>query len=248
MAKVQEVLEALRQLAPPELAESWDNVGLLVDCGADVTSLLVALDITDEVVAEAEYQGCQLIVSHHPVIFEPLRRLGRQDVVFRMVKKNISGICMHTNLDAAEGGVNDILCRLFGVETPQPFGGGLGRVGSVKPTTAPDLAAQCKQILGARCKLVDAGKPIHRLALVGGAGGGMLAEAIEAGADCLLTGEASHHAAVEARHRGVSLVAAGHYSTEFPIVPVLAERLKPKFPKLRILCSKRDRDPFTYLA
>ena len=111
MARVREICECLEQLAPKELAESWDNVGLLVECGAEVTSVLVALDITDEVVAEAELQGCQLIVAHHPVIFKPLRTLARRDVAFRLVKKNISAICMHTNLDAAEGGVNDVLAH-----------------------------------------------------------------------------------------------------------------------------------------
>ena len=96
MAKVEEVLQFMQQLAPRELAASWDNVGVLVDCGADVTSILVALDITDEVVAEAEIQGCQLIVAHHPVIFHPMKRIGRGDVPFRMIKKNISGLCAHT--------------------------------------------------------------------------------------------------------------------------------------------------------
>ena len=246
MAKLQEVLQYMQQLAPETLAEDWDNVGLLVDCGADVTSILVALDITDEVVAEAEYQGCQLIVSHHPVIFDPMKKLGRQDVVFRMVKKNISAICMHTNLDAAPGGVNDILCALFGIDNAKTFGG-LGRVGSVRTTNVEQIAGICRDTLGAHVKAVDCGKAVNTLAVVGGAGGSMLQDAIEAGADCLLTGEANHHVAIDARRLGISLVVAGHYATEFPIVPVVADKLKQRFTGVRVLCSRRTKDPFSYL-
>lgn len=246
MARVQDVLQVMNQMAPMAQAESWDNVGLLVDCGADVTSILVALDITDEVVAEAEYQGCQLIVSHHPVIFDPLKSIGRRDVAFRLVKKNISAICMHTNLDIAEGGVNDILCALFGVQDAKMFGG-LGRVGTVRTTNVQQLSKICQDTLGAHVKVVDCGQPVNRLAVVGGAGGSMLQDAIDAGADCLLTGEASHHVAIDAKRLGISLVVAGHYSTEFPIVPVVAEKLKQKFPGVRVLCSHRNKDPFTYL-
>lgn len=247
MAKVEEILGYMSQLAPMELAEDWDNVGLLVNCGADVTSILVSLDITDEVVNEAEMQGCQLIVSHHPVIFDPLRAIGRRDVPFRMIKKNISAICMHTNLDAAEGGVNDILCKLFGVQDTCEFDG-LGRVGCLAhTTTAQQLAQDCREILGAHVKLVDAGRPIHRLAVVGGAGGSMLQAAAQAGADALLTGEANHHVALDAKQMGMSLIVAGHYATEFPVVPVLADKLSRRFPDLRVIGTRRNKDPFTYL-
>ena len=200
----------------------------------------------DEVVAEAEYQGCQLIVSHHPVIFDPMKKLGRQDVVFRMVKKNISAICMHTNLDAAPGGVNDILCALFGIDNAKTFGG-LGRVGSVRTTNVEQIAGICRDTLGAHVKAVDCGKAVNTLAVVGGAGGSMLQDAIEAGADCLLTGEANHHVAIDARRLGISLVVAGHYATEFPIVPVVADKLKQRFAGVRVLCSRRNKDPFSYL-
>lgn len=246
MARAEEVLQYMQQLAPLELAESWDNVGLLVDCGADVTSILVALDITDEVVAEAEYQGCQLIVSHHPVIFHPMKAINRGSMTFRLVKKNISALCAHTNLDAAEGGVNDILCKLMGVQDVRPLDT-LARIGRVRATTAPQLAQTCKDVLGAHVKLVDSGKPINTLAVVGGAGGDFLPAAVAAGADALLTGEASHHVALDAKHAGLSLLVAGHYATEMPIVPVLADKLAKRFAGTRVLCSRRNKDPFTYL-
>ncbi len=247
MARPEEIYAALAAMAPTALAESWDNVGLLVDTGADVTSVLVTLDITEEVAAEAELAGCQLIVSHHPVIFEGLKSLNRRDVAFRLVKKNISAVCMHTNLDAAEGGVNDVLAALFDVRDAQPFAEGCGRVGAVEPISALALAQKAQKLLGAHVKYADAGRPVKRLAVISGAGGSLFADALAQGADCLLTGEANHHQALDAKRLGMSLVAAGHFATEQPVVPVLADRLQKQFPALRVVCSRRGKDPFTYL-
>ena len=109
MTTVQQVYEVMQRLAPPELAEHWDNPGLLVDCGGAVRRVLVTLDITPEVVEEAAAKGCSLIVAHHPVIFSPLKKLGSRDVPFQLVQSGISAICMHTNLDAAEGGVLSLI-------------------------------------------------------------------------------------------------------------------------------------------
>ena len=108
MTTVQQVYEAMQRLAPLELAEHWDNPGLLVDCGGTVRRILVTLDIAPEVVAEAAAKQCQVIVAHHPVIFDPLKKLCPADVPYQLVQAGISAICMHTNLDAAEGGVNDV--------------------------------------------------------------------------------------------------------------------------------------------
>lgn len=247
MPRVKEIEAALAQLAPVELAESWDNVGALVDCGSDVTSVLVALDITDEVVMEAEQMGCQLIVAHHPVIFTPIKSLARSDTVFRMIKKNISGVCMHTNLDAAAGGVNDVLAGLFGLAGVRPFAG-MGRVGTLAaPVEMHSLAQHCKTLLGAPVRYVDAGRPVQTVAVLGGAGGDFLSAAAQAGADCLVTGEASHHQAIDSRHMGLSLVAAGHFETEWPVTGALADFLTHRFEGLRVVVSRRNKSPFAYL-
>ena len=136
MTTVQQLYEAMQRIAPLELAEHWDNPGLLVDCGGKVTRVLVTLDITPEVVAEAAAKHCEAIVAHHPVIFDPLKKLGPQDVPFQLVRAGISAICMHTNLDAAAGGVNEVLAGIFGMQDPEPFAEGCGRVGSIEPITA----------------------------------------------------------------------------------------------------------------
>ena len=152
---VQQVLEILTRIAPPELACSWDNVGLLVDAGHPVTAITTALDITADVVRDAAAAGCELIVSHHPVIFDPMHRIAADDIPALLIREGISAICMHTNLDAAQGGVNDTLAGLLGMEHCEPFAESCGRIGTLPaPATAAELAAQCNRILGTRCKFV----------------------------------------------------------------------------------------------
>ena len=132
MTTVRQVYEAMQAIAPLELAESWDNPGLLVDCGGTVHRVLTALDITPEVVAEAAAKQCEMIVSHHPVIFDPLKRLGPQDVPFQLLRAGISAVCMHTNLEAAEGGVNEVLAVIFAMKNMDTFAEGCGRVGAIE--------------------------------------------------------------------------------------------------------------------
>ena len=258
MTTVQQVYETMQHIAPLELAEHWDNPGLLVDCGGPVHRVLVALDITPEVVAEAASRQCEVIVSHHPVIFDPLKKLGPQDVPFQLVRAGISAICMHTNLDAAAGGVNEVLAGIFGMQDPEPFAGGCGRVGSIEPITVPQLACKAQQELATRCnapdagpavqvKLADTGKPVRRLAVISGAGGSLFEEALAVGADCLLTGEANHHHACDAKRLGLSLIAAGHYATEFPVTAAVAEKLRAALPGVEVLVSTANKDPYTYL-
>ena len=129
MAEIQAIYQAMARMAPPELAESWDNVGLLVDCGRPAARALTALDITPEVVEEARQLGCGVIVAHHPVIFSPLKRLDCRDVAFLLVQAGISALCMPPNLDAAAGGGNGGLAGVRGIRGPGPLSGGCGRGG-----------------------------------------------------------------------------------------------------------------------
>ena len=258
MITVNQVYEAMQAIAPLELAEHWDNPGLLVDCGGQMHRVLAALDITPEVVAEAAAKQCEMIVSHHPVIFDPLKKIGPQDVPFQLVQAGISAICMHTNLDAAEGGVNEVLAGIFGMQDWEGFADGCGRVGEVEPIAVPELARKARVELGARCntpldgpevpvKYADTGKPVRRLAVISGAGGGLFEEALAMEADCLLTGEADHHDALDAKRLGLSIVATSHYATEFPVAAAVAQKLRAAFPAVEVLVSTANRDPFTYL-
>ena len=237
MITVRQVYEAMQAIAPLELAESWDNPGLLVDCGGAVHRVLTALDITPEVVEEAAAKQCEMIVSHHPVIFDPLKRLGPQDVPFQLVRAGISAVCMHTNLDAAEGGVNEVLAGIFGMKDMETFAEGCGRVGTIEEITVPELASKAQQELAVRCNAPVVGPAVQV----------KFADAVAMGADCLLTGEANHHHAIDAKRLGLSLIAAGHYATEFPVTAAVAEKLRAALPELDVLVSTENRDPYTYL-
>ena len=258
MATVQDIYEKMQQIAPLELAEHWDNPGLLVDCGGEVHRVLAALDVTPETLEEAARKGCELIVTHHPVIFQPLKALSPADLPFRLVQQGISAICMHTNLDAAEGGVNEGLASLFGMQNWEVFENGCGRVGEIDPIAVPELARKARQLLAPRCNLPqagetvpvkysDTGRPVRRLAVISGAGGGCWQDALAVGADCLLTGEADHHDALDAKRLGLSIVALSHYATEFPALASVAARLREAFPEVEVFLSTEDRDPYTYL-
>ncbi len=248
MASITDIYNLLEQNAPKILAQSWDNVGLLVKTNTvDIKNVLVALDITPEVVKEAQELNCQLVVSHHPVIFSGLKTLSDTDVCAQLYLKGISAICMHTNLDAANGGVNDVLANMLNITQTEVFAEGCGRIGSVEPITAEDLAKLCKDKFGAGVRCAKADKIIKRLAVVGGSGGGCFEEALNLGADALVTGEAGHHHALDAKRLGITLIAAGHHATEAPILPVLAEQIASAFTQVNTFVSKTDKDPFTYL-
>ena len=249
MTTVQQLYEAMQALAPLELAEHWDNPGLLVDCAGEVTRVLVTLDITPEVVAEAAAKHCEAIAAHHPVIFDPLRRVTAEDVPAMLLQNGISAICMHTNLDAAPGGVNDVLADLLRIENRRDFADNCGRIGTLNvPTTAQQLAETCSRMLHTHCKFVEADHPVEKLAEVSGAGGSYLQQAIDEGADCLVTGEAAHHIAILAKQKGVGLVVAGHWGTEHPVVFALADALTERLPKeVTVAPSLADVDPYSYL-
>ncbi len=249
MPTITQIYETLQTLAPLDLAAKWDNVGLLVDAGTAPTAVLFALDITPEVVQEAAELGCQLIVSHHPVIFDPLKQLTAQDVPFQLVAGGISAICMHTNLDATDGGVNDVLAGLLGLQEAEHCAEDCGRIGVVEPISAAAFAKKCATVLGTQIQwtATDADKTITKVAVVGGAGGSFTSEIAQLGADAFVTGEAGHHHALDAKRLGLTLLVAGHYATERPVVPVLAQTVGQAFPDLACHISQADQAPLTYL-
>ena len=248
MTTLCEIEEFLFSLAPVSLAENWDNVGTLVRCGGEVSAVLCALDVTPRTVREAREKGCSLIVSHHPVIFHPLKRLGSEDVPALLLRAGISVISLHTNLDKAAGGVNDALCQRLALSDPAPFADGIGRIAALPgPMAARELAQYVSARLHTPVRFADGGAPIQRAALVSGSGGDFVGEAVRAGADCLITGEAGHHDALDARASGLTLIAATHFATEQFIADVLAQKLREAFPALRVERTAADSDPFAYL-
>lgn len=243
MPTVQNVFELLRTWAPLDLQMDFDNSGFLVGRGErPVSRVLVSLDITEAVIREAEALGAELIVSHHPVIFRPVKALtpGAGELPLLLAEKGIAAVCMHTNLDIADGGVNDVLLRLLGAQPEEALDAdGCGRVGTLPETLelAPFLA-RCKQRLAAPgLRYVDGGRSVHRLAVLGGSGGDEWELALQKGCDTFVTADVKYHCFLDAAARGLNLIDADHFCTENPVIPVLAQRLREAFPELEIRVS-----------
>lgn len=231
--RIKDFIAAMERIAPPPLAAEWDNVGLIVGTEQEeIRNVLVALDCTTAVADEARERGCELVLTHHPLLFHGVRRLMPNDpdtaAVFRLIKNGVGLYSAHTNLDAAEGGVNDALAELFGLCDRTPFFEGMGRVGTLpKAVTLGALAERTDGLLKTVSRYTgDADTRIRTLAVLGGAGGDAIAAAREAGADALITGEIKHHEALNANELGIPVIVAGHHETEAVVLKPLIRRLQ----------------------
>lgn len=235
MIKNKDILDFLCEKYPTNTACDFDNVGFLVgDRSAEVEKVLVALDCDLAAVKCAVGSGCKLIITHHPVIFDPLKAVTKGSVVYELIENGISVISMHTNLDIAEGGVNDCLCEALGLQDVEVFESADGfklRKG-ISPISDPHaLAESIKQNLGGTVRYV-AGRPIKNVLVCSGAGGDFLADAINGSFDALITADVKHHLFLEALNAGISLFDAGHYHTENVVIAPLCKVLKDKFPNI----------------
>lgn len=263
MPTVSDVERALFDWAPRELAESWDNVGLL--CGREaqeVTRILVALDPFEDVCREAAERGAELIVTHHPLIFVAPQSVTDRDSVGRCIlylaRHGISAINMHTNLDCAVGGVNDVLARTLGLRGVHVIGPkktdaqgrecGLLRAGTTEETTFAAFAAHVKSALSCSgIRYVDAGKPVRRVAVGGGSCASELPDVRDAGCDTFVTADCKYNQLWDAHDLGINLIDAGHFATENPVCAPLADYLRGKFPEVEVLLSEKHADPIKFL-
>ena len=241
---VQTILDYLWTLAPVSYKEAWDNVGLLLGRkNAPVRGVLVALDATAAVAAEAERLDCQLLVTHHPVIFRGDKHVTDADplteVHLSYLEKGIAVISMHTNLDCAPGGVNDLLAQRLGLQGCEVLNdgetAGLIRVGTLDETPLPDFAARVKQRLSCPgLRYADGGRAVRRVAVGGGACVDYVPQVLAAGCDTFVTADVKYHAFCDAATLGLNLIDAGHFETENPVCEMLAARLRERFPTLRV--------------
>ena len=257
MPTVHEIEQALFDLAPKEGAMSWDNVGqLLGDPDMEVSRVLVALDITEAVADEAIRAGCQLIVAHHPVMnctWLPVQTV-RSDtpqghLLLKLLRSNISAICMHTNLDVAKGGVNDVLADALHLEDPGPLSeDGVGRIGTLAhPTALPDFVREICHTLGCNgVRYADAGRPVSRVAVGGGSCGSYEETVLAAGCDTFVTADIGYHQFLDAPGKGLNLIDAGHFPTEDPVCAKLISYLTARFPELSVQKSTSHREVIQY--
>ena len=246
MNTVKEIFDKLCEIAPLELQLEYDNSGFLLGrSDAPVRKALLSLDVTAEVTEEAIGCGAQLIVSHHPIVWDAMKSVTDQapgdGKLLRLLENGIAVISMHTNLDMAKGGVNDVLISLLGAKNEGVFDEeGCGRKGSLeKPMPLEDFLSICKEKLNSRgLRYHDAGRPVEHIAVLGGSGGSNLIGAWQAGCDTFVTADVKYSVFLQARELGINLIDGDHFCTENPVVPVLAEKLRAAFPETEFVISE----------
>ena len=258
MTTVADILRLVETLAPRSMKMDWDNVGLL--CGskaASVTKLLVALDPFEQVVQEAADWGAELIVTHHPLIFQPTKAVTDETSIGRCImslcRHGISAINAHTNLDQAPGGVNDVLARTLGLQDIQVINAcgvdsegnqwGLLRCGEVPAQSLDAFLGHVKAALGCKgLRYVSGSKPVRKVAVGGGSCASGMLEALDAGCDTFVTADIKYNQFWDAHDLGLNLIDAGHFATENPVVAVLAEKLQVAFPDVQVKISEKHND------
>ena len=262
MNTVADILNFLETIAPRYMKMDWDNVGLL--CGSrktPVTKILVALDPFEDVCREAAQWGAELIVTHHPLIFHPMKAVTDETEVGRCLQllcaNGISAINAHTNLDCAPEGVNHRLAEQLGLseirvinpsgtdEQGRPWG--LLRCGYVDVQPLESFLATVKQQLGCEgLRYVSGGKPVCKVAVGGGACGSELMDAVRAGCDTFVTADVKYNGFFDARALGINLIDAGHFHTENPVTTLLAEKIALAFPEIQVMISESHHDCMKY--
>ncbi|MGN0539328.1 MAG: Nif3-like dinuclear metal center hexameric protein [Candidatus Fimenecus sp.] len=237
---VGKIYDYIDSIAPFSAQEEWDNSGLQVGSrDQDVKKVLVGLDATAELVEEAKLKQCDLIISHHPFIFNAVKSFVEPSPAFLAAKYNISVISAHTSFDCAVGGVNDVLAELVGVYNTKLSENKLFRIGRTDSKTVRDFAQTVKNTLNADvfCSLPE--KEIKTVAVCGGSAAEYIEAAKNEGADVFLTGEVKHHEILDACDLDIAVVCSGHFETEAPSMRVLTERLQKQFPEITFILSEQ---------
>ena len=249
MVERKRIIEILEKIAPLSLAESWDNSGLLVDANKEISNILICLDVNHAMINEAVSKNCNLIISHHPPIFEPIKDLKSEDIAFKAIKHNISLYAMHTNMDKADDGLNDILAQMIGLKNIHKISNEMDaddvfsndtldfvRVGTLDEST--DVMKYARFV----CSALDMNglrisgdlkKQVKTVAVACGAGGDMMFDAEKQEADVFITGEMKHHLYLEATKRKMVIFEAGHYHTEKHFVNIIHSRLQSALNQLK---------------
>jgi dinuclear metal center YbgI/SA1388 family protein len=263
MTTIRDIYEFLDNWAPFSIQESYDRAGFTVGRGgAAVKTVIVSLDVTLAVIEEAAAEKADLIVSHHPLFFPPKEindGSAAGEKLLKLAENGIGLIAAHTNMDAAEGGVNDVLAKLIGISEPELlytagyFDDGrpycIGRYGQIGAETPFEEYLQTvKSNLNANgLRYYNAGKPVKNVAVVGGSGGDLMEKAAAVGCDTFVTGDVKYNVFLDAAERGINLIDAGHYCTENPIVPVIAEKIRKNFSDVTVRAAGRGRQIIEFI-
>ncbi len=260
MPLIRDLLTVLEQQIPLELAESWDNVGLLLgDSEAEVRGVMTCLTLTEDVAAEAIREGANLVIAHHPILFKAVKRITTETIegrlLLRLTQAGVSVYSPHTAFDSAREGINQQIAVALGLQEILPLRlrpqsqDGAGRWGRLHtPLTLSDLFRKL-EFMGGASPLTYVGEPSHSCDTIGiacGSAGEFLTEAAAHGCQAFVTGEARFHHCLEARSLGIALVMVGHYASERPAVEHLASTLALRWAPLNIWASRAESDPIRY--
>ncbi len=240
---VKQIFGFLDSKFPISTACDFDNVGILVgDSNANVNKALLSLDCTLDTVKKAVDSKCQLIITHHPVIFSPIKSVLKGSIVYELVRNNIAVISMHTNLDIGLGGVNTCLCDIIGLQNTEMYTAQDGytlQKGEIADCSAESFAKLLKDKLNTVVKYVDGGKVIKNVLVCSGSGGEFINDAVYGGFDALVTADVKHHQFLEACDSKVSLFDCGHYNTEDIVIEPLCDLLSEEFREIEFITTHK---------
>lgn len=256
---VGDVVSFMNDLAPLALAESWDNVGLLLgDLKARTDAVMTALTLTPATVAEAIDGSADLVVAHHPLPFKPVGSITTSsytgDLLWQLASHGIGVYCPHTAWDSAATGINALLAQRLLLANSKPMAPsvvpglehcGAGRVGELRQELPlAQLANEISELIPfSRTRIVDAARKSKRIGVACGSGGGLLDLAVKNGCDTLLTGEATFHTCLEAQAAAVNLLMVGHFASERFSLEILAGQIDERFPAIDVWASETECDP-----
>ena len=246
MTTVKNISDFINSIAPYDTQCEWDNCGILVgDKDKAVKKIGFSLDLTSEVLNYAKENGVDLIITHHPIIFRPVKKILKGNLAYDLALSGISAISAHTCFDCANGGVNDILCEILGITNTEGVPDEeckipMARIGEIEPMKSVDFAKKVAEALGTTCRVADGENIIKRVAVCGGAGADdFLFASAEMGADAIVTGEIKHHIFLTAKEMGITAIQAGHFETENPAVSVLMKYINNEFKDVECLLLKQ---------
>ena len=261
--KVKDIRYAMNKIAPEILKEGFDNVGLMVgDEEQDVNKVLLALDCTNKVIEEAKENKCDMIITHHPLIFRKPNRIVKNDLlgnkIIELIKNDISLYSSHTNLDSVENGINHTIVKILGfnfseiIEKNNTQGfkdAGLGRIVRLeKELSIKEVVDLVKKKLNIEhLRIVEGKDNIKNIAIINGSGQDFIKEAVKRGANCITTGDTTYHFASDYKELGITIIDAGHFNTEWLVFLETMKTLKESFKDIEFIDSKVSSDPYTFI-
>lgn len=260
---VRDINNFMNKMAPEILKEDFDNVGLMVgDEDKKVSKILLALDCTNDVIKEAIENKCDMIITHHPLIFRKPNKIVKNDLlgnkIIELIKNDISLYSSHTNLDSVKNGINDKIVNILGFDSniiieksknPEFNESGLGRVINLKDNLkVEDIVNLIKKKLNIESlRVVKGNEVVKRLAIINGSGQDFLSDAVKLGADCIITGDTTYHFASDYKELGITIIDPGHFGTEWLAFLEAIKPLKDNFTDIEFIESKVTKDPYTFV-